>query len=70
MNHARIVSKVEGVFPGGAWQSYRWMPHPELAVHVRGYSGYFESSSQLVRRRELPSGEVAMSFLWDRTGAW
>jgi AraC-like DNA-binding protein len=60
VNHGRIVSKAEGVFPGGAWQSYRWMPHPELAAHVRGYSGYFESSSQLVRRRELPSGEVAL----------
>lgn len=36
------------------------MSHPELALHVRGYSGYFESSSQPVRRRELPSGEVAL----------
>ena len=36
------------------------MPHPELALHVRGYNGYFESSSHPVRRRELPSGEVAL----------
>jgi len=36
------------------------MPHPELAPHIRGYSGYFESSSQRVRRRELPAGEVAL----------
>jgi AraC-like DNA-binding protein len=36
------------------------MPHPELALQVRGYNGYFESSSRPVRRRELPSGEVAL----------
>jgi AraC-like DNA-binding protein len=36
------------------------MPHPELAMHVRRYMGYFESSSRPVRRRELPSGEVAL----------
>ena len=36
------------------------MPHPELALHVRGYHGYFEKSSRPVRRRELPSGEVAL----------
>ena len=36
------------------------MSHPELALHVRGYNGYFESSSQPFRRRELPSGEVAL----------
>ena len=36
------------------------MPHPELALHVRGYNGYFENTSRPVRRRELPSGEVAM----------
>ena len=36
------------------------MPHPELALHIRRYNGYFESSSQRVRRRELPAGEVAL----------
>ena len=36
------------------------MPHPELALHIRGYNGYFENSSQRVRRRELPAGEVAL----------
>lgn len=36
------------------------MPHPELALQVRGYNGYFESSTRPVRRRELPSGEVAL----------
>jgi AraC-like DNA-binding protein len=36
------------------------MPHPELAPYVRGYQGYFETSSLPVRRRELPSGEVAL----------
>jgi AraC-like DNA-binding protein len=56
----RIISKSGGEFPGGSWQSFRWMPHPELALHIRGYNGYFENSSQRVRRRELPAGEVAL----------
>jgi AraC-like DNA-binding protein len=59
VSQGRIISKAGGEFPG-YWQSFRWMPHPELAMHVRGYNGYFESSSQPVRRRELPSGEVAL----------
>ena len=62
MTQGRIISKAGGAFPGGFWQSFRWSPHPELAPHVRGYSSYFESSSQPVRRRELPSGEVALIF--------
>ena len=60
MTQGRIISKAGGELPGGYWQSFRWMPHPELALHIRGYNGYFESSSQPVRRRELPSGEVAL----------
>jgi hypothetical protein len=56
----RIISKGGGTFPGGYWQSFRWLPYPELAMYVRGYNGYFESSSRPVRRRELPSGEVAL----------
>jgi AraC-like DNA-binding protein len=56
----RIISKAGGLLPCGYWQSFRWMPHPELALHIRGYNGYFESSSQRVRRRELPAGEVAL----------
>ena len=60
MTPGRIISKAGGELPGGYWQSFRWMPHPELALHIRGYIGYFESSSQRVRRRELPAGEVAL----------
>ena len=60
MTEGRIISRGGGEFPGGYWQCFRWMPHPELALHVRGYNGYFESWSQPVRRRELPSGEVAL----------
>jgi AraC-like DNA-binding protein len=56
----RIISKAGGELPGGYWQSFRWMPHPELALHIRGYNGYFENSSQRVRRRDLPAGEVAL----------
>jgi AraC-like DNA-binding protein len=60
VTQGRIISKLGGAFTGGYWQCFRWMPHPELALQVRGYNGYFESSSQPVRRRELPSGEVAL----------
>ena len=60
MTPGRIISKAGGELPGGYWQSFRWMPHPELALHIRGYNGYFENSSQRVRRRELPAGEVAL----------
>ena len=60
MTHGRIISKVTGELPCGYWQGFRWLPHPELALHIRRYNGYFESSSQRVRRRELPSGEVAL----------
>jgi AraC-like DNA-binding protein len=60
VTQGRIISKAGGEFADGYWQSFRWLPHPELALHVRGYNGYFESSSRPVRRRELPSGEVAL----------
>jgi hypothetical protein len=60
VTQGRIIGRGGGEFPGGYWQTFRWMPHPELALHVRGYNGYFESSSRPVRRRELPSGEVAL----------
>jgi AraC-like DNA-binding protein len=60
VTQGRIISKGGGEFSGGYWQSFRWLPHPELALHVRGYNGYFESSSRPVRRREMPSGEVAL----------
>ena len=60
MTEGRIIGRGGGEFPDGYWQSFRWMPHPELALLVRGYNGYFESSSRPVRRRELPSGEVAL----------
>jgi AraC-like DNA-binding protein len=60
VTQGRIISKAEGELPYGYWQSFGWMPDPELALHVRRYNGYFESSAQRVRRRELPSGEVAL----------
>jgi AraC-like DNA-binding protein len=60
VTQGRIIGRGGGEFPNGHWQFFRWMPHPELALQVRGYNGYFESSSRPVRRRELPSGEVAL----------
>jgi AraC-like DNA-binding protein len=55
-----MIGRWGGELPDGYWQSFGWMPHPELALHIRRYNGYFESSSQRVRRRELPTGEVAL----------
>jgi AraC-like DNA-binding protein len=60
VTQGRIIGRGGGEFPDGYWQSFRWMPHPELALLLRGYNGYFESSSRPIRRRELPSGEVAL----------
>jgi AraC-like DNA-binding protein len=60
VTEGRIISRTGGELPGGYWQSFRWMPHPELALHIRRYNGYIESSTQRVRRRELPAGEVAL----------
>lgn len=60
MHADRIIRVARGELPGGAWENVRSTPHPELAIYVRGYQGYFEASSRPVRRRELPSGEVAL----------
>jgi AraC-like DNA-binding protein len=60
MYTGRIIRVARGELPSGAWESVRSTPHPELATYVRRYQGYFEASSQPVRRRELPSGEVAL----------
>jgi hypothetical protein len=56
----RIIGESGGELPSGFWQIFRWLPHPELAMHVRRYYGYFESSSRVVRRRELPSGQASI----------
>jgi len=60
MSAARIIRISRGELPNGAWESVRSTPHPELAIYVRCYQGYFEASAQPVRRRELPSGDVAL----------
>jgi AraC-like DNA-binding protein len=60
MHAGRIIRVAQGELPGGTWQSVRANPHPELAAYVREYQGYLEASSQIIRRRELPSGDVAL----------
>jgi AraC-like DNA-binding protein len=60
MHAGRIIRVARGQLPSGAWESVRATAHPELAIYVRGYQGYFEASSKPVRRRELPSGDVAL----------
>jgi hypothetical protein len=38
----------------------RAAPHPAIAAHVRGYTGWEEWTSAPMRRRELPSGEIPL----------
>jgi AraC-like DNA-binding protein len=60
MQAGRPIRKAHGELPRGFWESVRSWPHPELSAYVHEYQGYFETSSGRVRRRELPSGEVAI----------
>jgi AraC-like DNA-binding protein len=56
----RIIRVSRGVLPAGTWENVRARPHPDLAAYVREYQGYFEHSSQPLRRREMPSGDVSI----------
>ncbi len=38
----------------------RAAPHPAIAAHVRGYTGWEEWTAAPMRRRELPSGEIPL----------
>ena len=60
MYAGRRIRVARGELPTGAWESFRASPHPELAIYVREYQGYSETSSGPLRRRELPSGDVAL----------
>ena len=60
MRNKRIIRVSHGFLPAGTWENVRARPHPELAAYVREYQGYFEASSQPLRRREIPSGDVSI----------
>jgi hypothetical protein len=60
MRNDRIIRVSLGFLPAGTWENVRARPHPELAAYVREYQGYFEASSQPLRRREIPSGDVSI----------
>jgi hypothetical protein len=60
MRNDRIIRVSHGFLPAGTWENVRARPHPELADYVREYQGYFEASSQPLRRREIPSGDVSI----------
>lgn len=44
----------------GSWEILRALPHPALSPYVIDYSGYRESTSREVRRRELPVSFVPL----------
>ena len=43
-----------------SWEYAVAGPDPGLRRHVRGYTGYRESTPAVLRRREVPSGNVAL----------
>jgi len=44
----------------GAWEMVSRAPEPRLRPYVRDYTGYVEQIDGLLRRRELPSGDVIL----------
>ena len=48
------ISRLAHADEAGNWEILRSLPHPALAPHVIGYSGYREAGSKPVWRRELP----------------
>lgn len=43
-----------------SWTMAHRLPHPGLADHVSGYTGYLERSALPLRRREVANGSVVM----------
>jgi len=43
-----------------SWDMARARPHPAIAAHVRGYTGWDEHTAAPMRRRELPSGDIPL----------
>ncbi len=44
----------------GHWEMVFREPDARLRAHVHGYQGYVESTTRLIRRREIPSGDVVL----------
>jgi AraC-like DNA-binding protein len=44
----------------GAWEMVDRAPLPRVRAHVRRYTGYVETGTRPLRRRELPSGNVVL----------
>lgn len=44
----------------GIWELAQAAPHPALRPHVLRYSGYHESRASLLRRVEVPNGEIVV----------
>ncbi len=45
---------------GGQGERVLREPDPRLGAHVRGYQGFTESRAGVLRRREVPSGDVVL----------
>jgi AraC-like DNA-binding protein len=63
--HQRKISRIAYAGDAGNWEILRSLPHPSLAPHVIGYSGYRESCGKPVWRRELPVSFIPVIINFD-----
>jgi hypothetical protein len=63
--HERKISRLAYTGEAGNWEILRSLPHPALAPHVIGYSGYRETGGKPVWRRELPVSFIPVIINFD-----
>jgi AraC-like DNA-binding protein len=59
------ISHLAHAGEAGNWEIWRSLPHPALASHVIGYSGYREWGGKPVWRRELPVSFIPLIINFD-----
>src|SRR5689334_8412220 len=64
-SHRRKMSRLAYAGDAGNWEILRSLPHPALAPHVVGYSGYREWGGKPVWRRELPVSFIPVIINFD-----
>jgi AraC-like DNA-binding protein len=58
--HDRAIRHDRHAAPTGRWEYAIAQPALALQGHVRGYTGYHEFTPGVMRRREVPTGNVAL----------
>lgn len=61
----RRITRLAYEGDAGSWEIWRGLPHPALAPHVIGYSGYRETGGKPVWRRELPCSFIPLIINFD-----